>query len=198
MGDMGTTGESVGDARLSRRQALKAGTAAGIGAAAWATDWSKPAIRSLGMTPAAATHDVSGPFITDFSDSTSINSNCSNASKQTCPGGFAGEWGSASASTGSTTLNIGGTNYSITWKLNPNVGGLACMNASVTAVITSISPALPGGFTCVISGVEWFRSSGSPPAGQFVGDTAAAVTGAGTPPYTPCNFRIRVKVTCTG
>jgi hypothetical protein len=73
MSASGETAETATASRISRRNALKAGVAAGVGAAVWGG----PQIGRIGSTPAYAAHCTPGEFVlSDFSDPKNTSWNC--------------------------------------------------------------------------------------------------------------------------
>lgn len=83
--ELGDGGTNAGGA-INRRRLLKGAAAAGVGAAVWTA----PNIKTLGATPAYASHTATTAVPTPISDSTTLNANCSNPA---CP--FSAEWGNS-------------------------------------------------------------------------------------------------------
>jgi hypothetical protein len=115
---------------VNRRRLLKGAAAVGVGAVAW----SSPNIRTLGATPAYATHTPTTAIITLLSDCDSLQANCSGG---TCGG--TPEWGPASNPGKVYIENINGSGVTATVevagcvvtsggeaKVNPQPAGFFC------------------------------------------------------------------------
>ncbi len=176
-----SAGPSVG--AVNRRRLLKGAAAVGVGAAAW----SSPNIRTLGATPAYATHTATTVIITQLSDCDSLNANCS-SDPNSCAGLPA--WGPAS-NPGIVGVDVGGV------KNAALVSVTGCVTQGSSSAIVSTQPP---GFFCEVVQIRIsnggnastkfdYNTPASPGAGNGLNDPLvfpAVPVGTGNCPYFIC------------
>ena len=182
-GDAINEGADQGKSAVNRRRLLKGAAAAGVGAVAW----SSPNIRTLGATPAYATHTATTAIITLLSDCDSLQANCS-SDPNSCAGTPA--WGPAS-NPGIVGVDVGGVRNAAL------VSVTGCVTTGSSSAVVSTQPP---GFFCEVVQIRIsnggnaaqkfvFNTPSSPGAGNGINDPLvfpAVDVGTGNCPYFIC------------